>query len=81
MAVWIPAAYLLYRAVGSIWPLVAGHALFDVLQFGQNTWPGQADAISSVSLAVAVTGALVLYMGNSRFWRDRRRVPAGRAPT
>ena len=80
VAVWIPAAYLLYRVVGSIWPLVAGHALFDVLQFGQNTWPYQADTISSVSLAVAVAGALVLYVGNGRYWRDRRRAPAGRAP-
>lgn len=81
VVVWIPVAYLLYRAAGSIWPLVAGHGLFDLLQFGQNAWPAQAEAISWVSLTVAVTGAVLLYVGNGRYWRDRpRRAPAGRAP-
>jgi len=81
VVVWIPAGYLLYRAVGSIWPLVAGHGLFDLLQFGQNAWPRQAEAISYVSLTVAVTGAVLLYVGNGRYWRDRpRRTPAEQAP-
>ncbi len=72
--VWIPAGYALYRAAGTIWPLVAGHALYDLLQVGQNTWP-TLEALSYLSTAIAMTGAAVVYLGNTRYWRHRSRRP------
>ena len=68
---WIPAGYVLYRAAGSIWPLVVAHAVYDGIQFSSDAWPAAHDTLTLVNLVAALAGAAVLWVGYSRYWRDR----------
>ena len=46
---WIPAGYALYRAAGSIWPLIVGHAVYDGIQFSVDSWPAAANVLVVVT--------------------------------
>ena len=69
---WIPAGYLLYRAAGSIWPLIAAHALFDALLFSSDAWPSHTDIFTAAGLTLAVAGAAVVTISSSRYSLDRQ---------
>ena len=70
--IWIPAGYALYRAAGSIWPLITGHAVYDGLLFSHDIWPHLADVFTLISLAVALAGAVFAGLGYNRYWHDRQ---------
>lgn len=47
---WIPAGYALYRAAGSIWPLIMGHTVYDAIHFSIDSWPPAGDVLVAVNL-------------------------------
>ena len=72
---WIPACYALYRAAGSIWPLIAAHALYDALLFSSDAWLRHAALMTAATLTLTVAGAVVATIGCSRYlidWRAER---------
>ena len=69
---WIPAGFALYQAAGSIWPLIAAHAVYDGIAFSIDSWPAAANVLVVVNLAGALLGAVVMFIGYNRFWRDRQ---------
>ena len=77
---WIPAGYALYRAAGSIWPLIVAHAVYDGISFGIDSWPSAGNVLVVVNLAGSLVGAVVMFIGYNRYWRGgqdgRRSRPA-----
>jgi len=69
---WIPAGYALYRAAGSIWPLIVAHTVYDWIQFSIDAWPAVKDLLVLVNLSTALLGAIVALVGYNRYWRDRQ---------
>ncbi len=61
---WIPARYALYRASGSIWPLIVAHAVYDGIQFSIDAWPTAKDVLGLVNLSTAVLGAAGALVGS-----------------
>jgi hypothetical protein len=72
---WIPAAYLLYRAAGTIWPLVLGHAIYDSLAYLGLRHDTHAETYGLILNTVAYVGALVIALS---FWRATGRGIFGR---
>jgi hypothetical protein len=79
---WMIGAWLLYRAVGSIWPLIIGHAVNDaplvVVMRTQQTWVYTA-------LQVTAAAGAVLLIATAARWAIRTRAahrtsPVGSAP-
>jgi hypothetical protein len=54
---WVPGVYLLYRWVGSVWPLVLGHAAYDLLLTAERAYPTIAPALGQLMWAIAAFGA------------------------
>lgn len=77
---WIPAGYALYRAAGSIWPLIVAHAVYDGISFGIDSRPSAGNVLVIVNLTGSLLGAAVMFIGYNRYWRggqdDRRSRPA-----
>ena len=64
-----------YRAAGSIWPLIAAHALYDALLFSSDAWLRHAALMTAATLTLTVAGAVVATIGCSRYlidWRAER---------
>lgn len=54
---WVPGAYLLYRCAGSVWPLVAGHCVYDWLALTGHAYPASAAVCDDVLWTIAACGA------------------------
>ena len=57
--VWVPGAYLVYRWVGSVWPLVLGHWIFDWLAVTAAAFPRTAGVVDAVLWVIAGCGVVV----------------------
>jgi len=68
---WMLGAWLLYRAIGTIWPLIVGHALYDAALL--TTMRTSQAWVSPALWTVASIGAALLLATVMR-WRTR---PAG----
>ena len=69
---WIPAGYALYRAAGAIWPLIAAHTIYDGVAFSIDSWPAAGHVLTVMNLACALLGAVVMFVGYNRYWRNRQ---------
>lgn len=70
---WIPAAYLLYRATGSILPLIVGHVGYDLLAVTVQRSPGLHTPALTALLTVTVLGAALLAGSTARNFTTQRR--------
>jgi hypothetical protein len=57
---WVPAAYLLYRWVGSVWPLVLGHCFYDWLSLAGHTYPELSRPFDVVVWVVGAVGVVAI---------------------
>jgi hypothetical protein len=53
---WVPGAYLVYRWAGSIWPLVAGHWIYDWLALTAASFPRTARVVDAAVWLVGGCG-------------------------
>jgi hypothetical protein len=58
--VWAPGVYLLYRWVGSVWPLVLGHCLYDWLSIAGHTYPSVSRVFGVALWTIAAAGAVAI---------------------
>jgi len=76
VVLWIPAAYLLYRATGSILPLILGHIVYDLLATTVQRSPALHTPALALLAGLAVTGAALLAGSAARYLiTPRRAVP------
>jgi hypothetical protein len=54
---WVPAAYALYRWIGSVWPLVLGHAAYDCLLSAGHAYPELTTLVDRLLWLIAILGA------------------------
>lgn len=73
---WMIGAWLLYRAIGTIWPLIIGHALYDAAQF-TTLRTGHTWAYTALQITAAI-GALLLVRTIDRARRSKD-LPDGQA--
>ncbi|HEU5266133.1 MAG TPA: hypothetical protein VFU35_05510 [Jatrophihabitans sp.] len=57
---WIPPVYVLYRWVGSVWPLVVGHAAYDCVLSAEHVYPGLTPLLDRVLWLLALVGAVAI---------------------
>ena len=74
---WIPAAYLLYRATGSILPLMLGHIVYDLLATTAQRSPALHTPALILLAGLAVLGSALLAGSAARYLTTRRRRCAG----
>jgi hypothetical protein len=67
---WVPGAYLLYRWIGSVWPLVLGHWCYDWLAIARQTYPGLSRPLGVGLWLIAALGVVAIVM--SLAWAARR---------
>jgi hypothetical protein len=67
---WAPAVYLLYRWVGSVWPLVLGHCFYDWFAIAGQSYPGLSHALGVALWIIAATGALAIGVSVARGGRS-----------
>jgi Type II CAAX prenyl endopeptidase Rce1-like len=68
---WIAAAFVLYRWIGSVWPFVIGHALYDALIFTASATSGRSDlTLDGLAAAggVVIVASLVRARRINRTW-------------
>ena len=75
--VWVPGVYLLYRWVGSVWPLIVGHWLYDWFATAGQTYPGLSRLLAAVLWAFAISGVVAIIISLSRYPLPR----LGKRPT
>lgn len=63
---WVPGVYLLYRWVGSVWPLVLGHFGYDGLALAGHAFPSSAPILEVTIWGVAGCGAVALLVSVRR---------------
>lgn len=63
---WVPSGYLLYRWVGSVWPLVIGHWCYDWLALAGQTYPGLSRPLGAVLWVLAAVGVVAIV---TSLWR------------
>src|SRR5664280_2393832 len=68
---WMIGAVLLYRALRSIWPLVIGHIIYDILVDLRNRLPLLNDVIAVALWGFVVAGVLIVVLS---IIRRRQRV-------
>ena len=73
VVLWVPAAYLLYRATRSIGPLILGHVLYDLLATTVQRVPAVREAGLILLAALSVAGWALLAGSFARYWGVRRR--------
>lgn len=74
---WIPAAYVLYKWVGSIWPFIAAHSAFDCIIYLENYRPSVSHLGVFVGAAATLWACAVLV----QVWYSREKSsPDGGAP-
>jgi hypothetical protein len=66
VVVWAPGAYLLYRWVGSVWPLVLGHCLYDWFSIAGQAYPPLSHVFSVGLWILAAVGAVAIAMSVCR---------------
>ena len=64
--VWVPGAYVIYRWVGSVWPLVLGHWCYDWLALAGRAFPGLSRQFDTALRVLAAVGAVVTVVGTGR---------------
>jgi hypothetical protein len=64
--VWAPGVYLLYRWVGSVWPLVLGHCFYDWLSIAGHAYPNLSNVLGNAVWIIAAAGAVAIAMGGLR---------------
>ncbi len=69
---WIPASYGLYRWVGSVWPLVLGHATYDCVLSAEQAYAGLTAVLDRALWLLAAVGAVAVVLSLLRL------APAGR---
>lgn len=84
---WAPGAYLLYRWVGSVWPLIVGHWLYDGLALAARVYPRVSRPLDTTLWVLAACGvvAIAVSLGRHLVWsvpmtrgtRRRRRAAVG----
>jgi hypothetical protein len=75
---WIPAAYLLYRATRSIGPLIGGHIVYELLATTVQRSPALHTPALVLLAALGVFGSALLAGSAARYLATRRRpVTAG----
>jgi hypothetical protein len=74
---WIPAAYALYRWIGSVWPLVLGHAGYDCLLSAEHAYPELAPVIDWLLWLIAILGAAAIAVGAAARRADGSGFPVG----
>ncbi|MEO9139011.1 MAG: hypothetical protein ABI345_08085 [Jatrophihabitans sp.] len=57
---WVPGVYLLYRWVGSVWPLVLGHFGYDCAALAGHAFPSTTSAVDAGLWAVSGVGVVAL---------------------
>jgi hypothetical protein len=57
---WVPGVYFLYRWIGSVWPLIVGHWLYDWLALAAQTYPGLSRLLGAVLWALAAVGVVAI---------------------
>ena len=57
---WVPGVYLLYRWVGSVWPLVLGHATYDLLLAAEHAYPALGPTLDRLLWAIAAFGLVAI---------------------
>ena len=62
VVVWAPGAYLLYRWVGSVWPLVLGHCFYDWLSIAGRTYPRLSHVFGVAVWSCAAAGFVAIVM-------------------
>ena len=62
MVPWMIGAVLLYRALRSIWPLVIGHIIYDILVDLRNRLPVLNDVIAVALWGFVVAGVLIVVL-------------------
>ena len=72
VVLWIPAAYLLYRATGSILPLIIGHVGYDLLAVTAQRSPELHTPALTALLTVTVLGAALLAGSTARNFTTRQ---------
>lgn len=73
VVLWIPAAYLLYRATGSIAPLMLGHIVYDLLATTVQRSPALHTPALVLLAGLAVLGSALLAGSASRYLTTGRR--------
>lgn len=73
VVLWIPAAYLLYRATGSIAPLMLGHIVYDLLATTIQRSPALHTPALVVLAGLAVAGSALLAGSAARYLTTGRR--------
>jgi hypothetical protein len=69
---WVPGVYLLYRWIGSAWPLIVGHWLYDWLALARQSYPGLSRLLAAVLWVLAAVGAIAIVISLSRYLLTRR---------
>lgn len=57
---WVVGVYVLYRWVGSVWPLVLGHAAYDCVVSVEHAYAGVTAVLDRVLWLVAALGAVAI---------------------
>ena len=60
VVLWIPAAYLLYRAIRSIFPLICGHIVYDLLATTEERSPAVHTPALALLVGLGVLGSALL---------------------
>lgn len=69
---WVPGVYLLYRWVGSVWPLVVGHWLYDWLALAGRAYRGLSRPLGAVLWVLVLVGVVAIVMSVARHLVDMR---------
>jgi hypothetical protein len=69
---WMVGAVVLYRVMGSIWPLVIGHAAYDLVHFIGNRIPKFSGTANVMIWSMAVLGVVVIIASLVRHFLRRR---------
>jgi hypothetical protein len=64
--IWVPGGYLLYRWVGSVWPLVLGHWCYDWLAIAGRAYPDRSRLFEAVLWSVAAAGLVAILVSLAR---------------
>lgn len=74
---WMVGAVLLYRALGSIWPLVIGHAAYDILVNLHDRIPQVSGMIEAIVWVILAVGIVFVAMSIVRWRLVASRAPSG----
>lgn len=72
VVLWVPAAYLLYRATRSIGPLILGHVVYDLLATTVQRWLAMHIPALVLLVALVVSGSALLSGSATRYLTSSR---------